>query len=158
MKIITAINRVMNFTAAGVLAVMMLLTVSDVFLRYAFNEPIIGTTELTELMMICVAFLGLGWCAIKRAHLKVDLIVARLSPRTQAIADSITLFASLCLCVFFTWRCFLESVTSIQLGVTSSLLQVPDYPFYFILTLGFALLCVVMVTNVIENIAKAVKE
>ena len=157
MKILTAINRVMIFAAGGVLAAMVLLTMSDVFMRYVFDKPIIGTTEITELMMICVAFLGLGWCAVNRAHLKVDLIMANRSPRTQAIVDSITLISGLCLCVFITWRCFVESVTSMQLGVTFSLLDLPDYPFYFILTLGFASLCVVMVTNVIENIAKAVK-
>ena len=157
MKAINALGRIMNIAASTVLAAMMLLTVCDVFLRYAFDSPIIGTTELTELMMICVAFLGLGWCAVKRAHLQVDLIMARVSPRTQAIVDSITLFAGLCVSAFITWRCFVESVTSMQLGVTSSLIQVPDYPFYFILTLGFTALCVVMVTNMIENIAKAVK-
>jgi TRAP-type C4-dicarboxylate transport system permease small subunit len=148
----------MNFAAAGVLAAMMLLTVSDVFLRYSFSRPIIGTTELTEIMMICVAFLGLAWCAVKRGHLKVDLVMAHFSPRIQAIVDSITLLAVLGLCVFITWRSFLESITVMRLGSTSSLLEVPDYPFYFILTFGFAILCVVMVTNLIEVVAKAVKE
>ena len=148
----------MNFAAAGVLAAMTLLTVSDVFLRYAFNRPIIGTTELTELMMVCVAFLGLAWCAIKQGHLKVDLVMSRFSPGSQAVVDSITLAAGLCVCAFITWRSFQESMTVLRIGSTSSLLDVPDFPFYLVLTLGFAVLCLVMAANLIQNIARGLKK
>ena len=139
------------------MAAMMLLTVSDVSLRYFFNRPIIGVTELTELFMVCVGFLGLAWCATKGGHLKVGLVMSRFSARVQAIVNSITLLASLCLCVFITWRSFLESMTSLRLGSTSSLLEVPDYPFYFMLTLGFTMLCLAIATELIQNIAKELK-
>lgn len=157
MKIITRLSRVLNIAAACAMAVMMLLTVSDVFLRYFFNRPIIGVTELTELLMVCVGFLGLAWCATKGQHLKVDLVMSRFPARVQTNVDSITLFAGLCVCVFITWQSFLESMTSLRFHSTSSLLKVPDYPFYFVLTLGFAILCLAIAIELIQNIAKGFK-
>ena len=108
MKIINSLSRILNIAASGVLAAMMFLTVSDVLLRYFLRRPILGATELTENMMVCLAFLGLAWCAVQEGHLKVDLVMTHFSPRVQAIVDSITSCAGLILVALIAWRGFLR--------------------------------------------------
>ena len=147
----------MNAIGAGVLVVMMMLTVSDVFMRKTFSQPIAGTMELTELMMVCVVYLALAWCAIGRAHVKVDLVVSRFSPRVQAIIDSITYLLGLGVCAIIIWRNLEESIVVMQLDLTTSLLRVPNFPFFWVLVLGYAVLCLVMITHLIQHLAKAVK-
>ncbi|PKN32514.1 MAG: hypothetical protein CVU61_17745 [Deltaproteobacteria bacterium HGW-Deltaproteobacteria-19] len=157
MKPIRSLSRFMNAVACGVLVLMMLLTVSDVVLRSLLRSPILGTTELTENMMACLAFLALAWCAVERSHLKVDLVMIMLPARVQAIVDSLTLLAGLCLVGLISWRSFLEAMVVKELNIESSLLRIPAYPFYYVMAVGFAILCLVMVVQFVEVVGKAVK-
>lgn len=155
MKIIMSLSRLLGYAATGVLGIMMLLTVADVFSRYFFSRPITGTTEITELMMVIVVFLSLAWCAVTRRHVKVDLLVGTFSPKAQALVDSLTLLAGLGTFAVITWQSFLESM---GVRAKTSILQVPEAPFHWIMTLGFAMLSLVIVTLVIENLARVIKK
>lgn len=156
MKIIHFLSRIMNIFASAVLVAMMLLTVADVCLRYFLGKPILGATELTENMMVCLAFFALAWCAGQQSHLKVDLVVSRFSPRVQAVFDSITSMVGLIVVALIAWRSFLEGVAVRELNIISSLLRIPAYPFYYVVAAGCALLCLMMITQFVENIQKAV--
>lgn len=154
MKIIHLISRISGYVATITLGLMMLLTVADVSLRYFFNAPITGTTEITQLMMVVVVFLALAWCASNGAHVRVDLLVGTFRPRTRAIFDSITLMGALFIYVIITWRSWIESGHT---DTTTSLVGIPLKPFHYILTIGFGLLVLVIVTLIIDNVKKAVK-
>jgi len=156
MTIIHFLSRLLNIFASAVLVAMMLLTVADVCLRYFFNYPILGATELTENMMVCLAFFALAWCARQQGHLRVDLVVSRFSPRMQAVCDSITSMVGLIVVALIAWRSFLEGTAVRELNIISSLLKIPAFPFYYVVAVGCALLSVVMITQVIQNIHKAV--
>ena len=155
MKIIHHLSRLFAYIATGVLGLMMLLTVVDVFLRYFFNSPITGTTEVTEFMMVIVVFPALAWCAVTRRHLKVDLLVSHLPPRIQAIIDFLTLLLALGTFIIITWQSFLESL---DVRTTTSLLNLPHAPFYWILTVSLALFCLSIATLLVENIMKEAKK
>lgn len=154
---IVSASRVMIIVAMVVVVAMMLLTVSDVFLRYIFKNPVPDSQELTEYLMVCVAFLGMAWVAIKGEHITVSLVVSRLSPRSQAIFDSVTYFLGLGVVVLISWRNFSEAPIVRQIGLDSLLLGVPEYPFYLVLAVGLAILCLVMLIQLIQHVSKAVK-
>lgn len=154
MKIIHLLSRLFGYVSTGVLGLMMMLTVADVFLRYFFNAPISGTTEITEFMLVVVVFPALAWCAVTGKHVKVDLIMTHFPPQVQAIVDSITLFLGLGIFVIITWQSFLESKV---VDSTTSLLGLPSAPFYWVMTVGLVLFCLAIATLVIENIVKVVK-
>jgi len=155
-KIINLVSRVAGYVATVVLIALMLLTVSDVFLRYVFANPITGTTELTEMMMVCL-LLALAWCAVEGRHIKVGIVMDRFSPRVQAIVDSITLLAGLGVYIILVWQGFLASLYAWDFDVKSSMLDVPTFPVYWLLVLSFAMLCIAMVTLLIQRIAELVK-
>jgi TRAP-type C4-dicarboxylate transport system permease small subunit len=139
------------------IVIMMMWTVSDVFLRYVFSAPIPGTTELTELMMVVAGFPALAWSALRREHIKVDILMSRRSPRVQAIADSIFYLLGLGICILITWRGLVESMVVLRAGLISSVLRVPDFPFHLVLVAGYIVLCVAMVPLLIQSIVKGVK-
>ena len=157
MKVLAAIVRAVNVVAVVVLAAMMMLTTADVFLRYTFAKPIMGVTEITEFMMVTLGFLALSWCAFQRGHQKVDILMARFSPRFQAITDSTTLLAGLLGFAMVAWSGFANGMEVLKTGHTKSLLYIPIGPFFLVLAAGSALFCVVMVTILAEHIKKAVK-
>jgi TRAP-type C4-dicarboxylate transport system permease small subunit len=157
MKAIRFLTRIMNMAASGMLGAMMLLTVADVCLRYFLRKPILGATEITENLMVCLTFFAVAWCAAQGSHLKVDLVMGRLSPRVQAFFDGLTTLAGLCLVILIAWRSFAEAGAMRELNIVSSLLKIPAYPFYYVVALGSAMLCLIMVVQLIENVGKAVK-
>ena len=157
MKVINSLSRIMNIAASIVLAAMMLLTVSDVFLRYLFRKPILGTTEITENMMACLAFFALAWCAAQHSHLKVDLVMSFFSTRVQAVIDSLTCLIGLGVVALIAWRNFLEGMVVRDLNIVSSLIKIPSFPFYFVISLGCAILCLEILLQIIDNIGKTVR-
>ena len=150
------VSRGSNLIGQATLVAIMVLTVADVGLRYLLNLPILGSTEITEYMMVCLV-LGMAWCALRGRHIKVDLIIRRFPARIQAIVSSITLSVSLAVYIIITWRTLLEAISVQKTHLASSILKISTYPFYYVLAFGLFMLCVVMVTLIAENIAKAVK-
>ena len=72
------VGRVMQLTLEGVagatLFAMMLLTTADVAGRFFFNSPILGTVELTQLMLAALVFLSLPVVCWREEHVSVDLL------------------------------------------------------------------------------------
>ncbi|MFW3616998.1 MULTISPECIES: TRAP transporter small permease [Halomonadaceae] len=72
------VGRVMQLGLEGVagatLFAMMLLTTADVAGRFFFNSPILGTVELTQLMLAAVVFLSLPVVCWREEHVSVDLL------------------------------------------------------------------------------------
>ena len=152
MKIIDSIPRITGLVAMGVLFLMMLLTVADVLLRATVNKPIIGTTEITEQMMVAVVFLGFGWCALQGRHIRVDLFASRYPPGTQWVIDLIMNFVGLVLVAMMCWRPFVTTLTVQQLGLTCAYIGVPKYPFYALAAFGWAVLFVAIATLFVKRI------
>jgi TRAP-type C4-dicarboxylate transport system permease small subunit len=153
-RVVNDVSRWLSYLGAFALFLMMLLTTVDVIGRYFFRSPIPGGTEITEAMMVVIAFPVLAWCAAKRKHVEVEILMSRFSKKVQAITSVITTFAILAIYTLVTWQSFVysENVTTV-----ASLLRFPLYPFYWVLTAGFAVLCLVVLIQLIESIVKAVK-
>jgi TRAP-type C4-dicarboxylate transport system permease small subunit len=153
-KVIYSLNRWLGYLASVMLGLMMLLTVADVTGRYFLNSPITGATEISRLMMIIIVFPALGWAALSRLHVKVDILVTRFPQRVQAIISIITLLIALGTYGAITWRSFLESTV---VNRQTSLLELSFTPFYWVMSVGFAVFCLAIAALVVENIAKALK-
>jgi len=137
------------------MGLMMLLTVADVSGRYFFNSPITGATEISRLMMVLIVFPALGWAALGRTHVKVDILVSRLPQKVQAIVNAVTLLIALGTYSLITWRSFLEAAV---VNRKTSLLALPFTPFYWLMSVGFAIFCLAIVVLIIENMVKVVKK
>ena len=157
MKKIEALSRIAGLVAMGVLFLMMLLTVADVFLRAVFNKPIIGTTEITEQMMVAVAFLGFGWCATQDRQIRVDLFVSRYRPGTKRRVDLVVTLAGMVLVAVICWRTLLTTLTVYRLGITCAYIGVPKYPFYALAACGWAVLLLAMASLFIKSLKERVQ-
>lgn len=83
------ISSLVGRLSAWALLALMLVIVTDVFLRRWF---IIGSTKLQELEWHLHGFLflmGLGWAYSKNAHVRIELVSERLSARTRAWIEMI---------------------------------------------------------------------
>ncbi len=145
----------MGYVGALVLFVMMLITVADVFARYVLNNPIGGVTEMSALMLVIVVGLGLGWCALERAHVKVDLITDRLPKKAGFILINIMLILVLMIYGLMTWYTLGEVMESEQF---SSILRISMTPFQWFFWAGLVIFSVCILVIIIENFRKGVKD
>ena len=157
MKTVTSVVNKIGLLGAFSMIGLMMLTVADVFLRKFFNAPILGSYEITEFLLVVLVFFAIPWAALKKANVKVDLIVGELSERVQAGFSSVTCFLSFVVTGFFGWYTIPQAVYIFKLGSVSDMLEIPYYPFYFFVAFGFFTLMFVLFANLIEFVRKAVR-
>ena len=157
-KLVHPAARVLHGAGVGVLALLMLLTASDVTLRYVFNRPIVGSYDLTEYMMAIVVSFGLAYCAFFKGHVSVDIIVSHFPQRVQAVIDSITGLLAVTLFSVITWQSFVYMQLMFDSGLKSSVLLVPKFPFVGLVCLGSAFITIVLLANFLEFLSQAVRK
>jgi TRAP-type C4-dicarboxylate transport system permease small subunit len=156
-RTVTHVSHVLAYASAALILIMMMLTVADVSLRYFFNAPINGTYEVTELLMVCVFAPSLAWTAMRGANVRVDLIINKLPYRAQGVFDSVTCLMSLFVTVIITYFTIKQTIFVYGIKTYSDQLEIPFYPFYIVIAVGFFLLVFAMVSNLIDYMNKAVK-
>ena len=156
-KIIYSIAGKGGFIGSLTMMGLVLLTVADVVLRYFFNSPILGSFELTEFSLILLVFFAIPWGTAQKVNVRVDLLVGTLPARIRAIFDSITCFISLLVTALFAWYTIPQAKYMMKLGSESDMLEIPLWPFYFVVALGFFLLFFVLIGNLIDFIKEAKK-
>ena len=137
------INVFLSAMAGCLVVFLMLSTGIDVVMRYIINEPIDWRIEMSRYALVWITFLGAAWVLKREAHVKMDLVIARLKPRTQSLINSLTYGISAIVCLGLacygaaaTWRYFSVGY------VSSSTLEFPLGPVLAIFPLGFFLLSV----------------
>jgi TRAP-type C4-dicarboxylate transport system permease small subunit len=155
-----ATNRVMVYIAAIALAGMMLLTVADVIGRYFFNNPIRGAYELVGFLLVCAGSWGMGYCQIKKGHIRVDFLLQRFPQKTQAIltvlANLIGLIAFSLLC----WRVILlvHYYLTLPKGNATDTLGIPIAPFVIMLAIGLGMLALVLLFDLVHSVIEVKRQ
>ena len=147
-KAIVALNSVSQVA----LTLMMLLTATDVILRYIFNSPIIFAQEVTELLLVVLVSLGLSYCAIDKEHVNVDVLAGKLSKRWLAIFDSFNGLITLGFFLLIVWRSFVHMDGLAEGGITSLILFIPVFPFVGLIGVGFGLFTIVILMDLTDSI------
>jgi len=139
---------------AGVLTAMMFLTVLDVALRYILNRSLSGAYELVEYMMAVLVPFGIVYCAHKREHITVDLLVERLPRRMQSALSFTT---GLILNLFFlliAWESVVYVWEIYRQRLASAVLDIPAYPFVAAVSIGFLALSLEILVEFLEFITE----
>ena len=151
------ISKLMSRIASVTLVLMMLLTVTDVFLRKVFSQSILGTVEVTEFLLVLVIFFTLADTEVLNGHVKVDLVMSRAGKRVQRVVDMITQFVCFLLCGLITWSTLVYSEQMRTSGEVSQDLWIPVYPFIYIVAVGCAVLALTLLIKFLMALMKVVK-
>lgn len=131
--------------AGGVVLMgMVLLTVVDVGLR-KFHEPIFGRQNISELALLVVVFLAIPYCGRVKGHVSVDLIGTFAGPRFLRVTDVLVNLIGAGIFGILTWRALIAAEHAIKIERVSNLLDIPHWPFYYVIALGSALYAVVQI-------------
>ena len=154
-SVVNPVSRWVHRAGEGTLALMMLLTATDVILRTTVNRPIMGSFEVTELLLTLVIAFTIAYCAVEKGHVIVELVLYRLPQRAQAIINSVTSLFGLGLFILITRYSFIQAGVLRDADATSGALHIPEFPFLIVTSFGFGLLSLVVLMQFLEYISQA---
>ncbi|UPK37424.1 TRAP transporter small permease [Bradyrhizobium sp. 186] len=94
--VLGALERALTVIAVVFLFVIMVLVVTDVFMRYALNRPFSFTYDLIGLYLLAgVFFFTVSDALREHAHVGVDILLSRFSPAGRRLSEIITALAGL---------------------------------------------------------------
>ena len=157
-RVISPVSKVLVGVGATVLAAMMFLTAADVTLRYVFNKPITGAFDLTVYMMVLLFAFALPYCAAKRSHIRVDLLLGRLPEKAQTIINSITAPLGLGFFVMIAWQSIVYMLIQRETNIASSVLLIPRYPFVGLFFIGIACLSIVLLADFLKLLSEVTRK
>ena len=149
MRLIYRIAHIQLAFAMLALLVMGSVTVSDVFLKYVFNRPIVGAYDLVESLLPVVIFHGLPATFLRRQNIVIDLIDHIVSPRWRRRLITTSDAVVLGLLVLITWALFSPARQAFDYGDRKIELSLPLATIWAAVILGMAGVIVAAAANVI---------
>jgi TRAP-type C4-dicarboxylate transport system permease small subunit len=148
-KVTVLLNRILIIVAGVVLAIMIFLTCSNVFIRTVW-VPIKGTYELMGYFGAVITALALGYTQKRQGHIAVDILVLRFSRGTQRIINAINNLICMLFFAIVAWRIAQYATTLWRTGEVTETLRIVYYPFTYSVALGCAVLALVCLTDFLK--------
>ena len=151
-KVLQSVTGKMAMVAQVAIVVCMSLVVVEVIKRAVVVGGIRGSSEIVELLAAVILSMGIGYLTFVKGHVAVGLIVDRFRPRVQAAFDVVTYGISLGFTIWLTQAMANFSLSKLRDGFETGTLQIPLYPFCFVITVALALTCVVLIKDLLKAV------
>jgi len=144
------------FISGIVLGLVTLLVCTDIVMRYFFNKPIQGSLESSEYGLLFLTLLAAAWLVRKNKHVRMELLVNKLKPATQAYINGITSILCVLICGIVTYYGVLVVIDRFQTGHRlTTTLEPLSYPLMSIIPLCFFLLIIQFIVSAYGYFAEA---
>lgn len=89
---------------AGTLVVFVMVVVgAHVVGRYLFHRPIAWVIEFSEYSLLYIVLLGSAWLLKSEGHVTVDILIHRLTPKSQSLLNFVTSILGIMACLILVW-------------------------------------------------------
>jgi TRAP-type transport system small permease protein len=144
-------DALLGVAASAILFAMMLLTVVDVVARYAFNRPLRGAFEVTELMLLVLIFAGLPLVSFSDEHAVMDFIDRVLRPRPQRWLERFVQLVNAVFMFFLAWLVWLKANRIWGYRDTTDVLRIVYGPFVYFMAVTLALAGLIHLYKMLER-------
>jgi len=149
LKTVSKLSTVMYALSAIVLSFMMLLTVSDVILRY-MGRPIPGTYELVGLSGAVAIGFAIPYTSLVRGHVFVEFLIDRMEKGRREVVLIFTKILILLLFIAFGVYLFITGRDMAASGEVTQILRLPFYPVAYAVGVACFVECLVMVSDIVK--------
>lgn len=157
-RALKALEKSMSFIAMIMLLGFMLLGTANVIARFVFNSPIIGATEIAQLMMAGSFLLALASTQQKKQHTAMTDLVVRYPAKARLVVEFAILFISLILFGIMTWRSTAAVISMWEYGELVEIIRIPAAPFRLLLPVGAFVLCLELINQMLQLLSKKNKK
>ncbi|MFH1934410.1 MAG: TRAP transporter small permease [Pseudomonadota bacterium] len=146
------LDRVMEGLAwfAGLLMLFALITVCvDVVMRYFFNNPTGWVLQFSEYILLYIPFLAAAYVLKEESHIKIDIVLNRLSEKAQALMNMVTSILGFFVLVVLTYYGALITFDYYQRKVpTIEYLKIPECLVIIVIPIGCFLFSIQFIRRV----------
>ena len=137
-KSIRHLISVLSVIAGIFLLVIIGLTVADVGLRNLAGKSILGTIDISSLLLVSIAFLGLSSAEVDGRHVSVNILEVHLSHKIRCIFSLIRTVLFVAIAMTITWGIFGTLISAIERQeTTNGILRILTWPTKFLLLISF---------------------
>ena len=144
------LNDVIMILAGVLLWGQMAIVNIEIFSRY-LGRPTTWVAEISSILILWIPFMIGGWVLRKEAHVKMDLLIEHLSPRSQALVNFITSLIGVIVMLIVTVAGFITAVYWIG-NKTPTMLMLPRSPIISIIFVGSLLFTIQFFIRALENL------
>lgn len=113
---------------------------ADVVMRYCFNKPIPGMTEIVTMAVVLMIYLSLGYSFAEGGFVKVEMLVRFFPPKIRLIVEFFTLMIFLFIFGLIFWQATkFAMVSTLKREYVWGLINIPLYPSKWAVAVGFLL-------------------
>ncbi len=138
--IVSRLEDFLTSIAAIVIMFIMCFATAQVVSRKVFSYPLWGFIDIIEIVMVSFAFLAIAYCQRLGGHIRMELVVRRLSGRSLWIAEFLGVLAALVIIFWlmvFGWDFFMRAF---QLGDSTIDRDLPIWPAKLVIPIAFFVL------------------
>ena len=154
-RLIDSINELIGKVIMWLILGAVLISAGNAIMRKAFNVGSNAYLEIQWYLFSAVFMLGVGYVMLKNVHVRIDFVSSKLSKRTNAIIDSLGIvifLIPLCLILItLSWPFFVNAWNSGEMSQNAGGLI--RWPAYLLMPLGFGLLFVQALSELVKRIA-----
>lgn len=154
-RLIDYVNELVGRAVAWLVLVAVLVSAGNALMRYAFNVGSNAWLEIQWYLFSAVFLLAAGWALKRNAHVRIDVLAARFSPRTQAwieIFGALFFLMPMALVILYlSWPMFVQSYAGHEMSSDAGGLV--RWPVKLLIPAGFALLVLQGVSEAIKRFA-----
>ena len=133
------INRLAEWSLAGIGLAMVVVVAAQVFCRYVLNHSLFWSEELARYLLVWLTFLGATVAYHRRVHPSIDMLQARVGP---GVARAMTIAGHLTALFFFGVLTIygLQFAHFVRAQISPAL-QIPKWTVMLVLPLSGTILC-----------------
>ncbi|MEX6505888.1 TRAP transporter small permease [Jiella sp. M17.18] len=120
------------------MAVMMMTTVVDVFLRYVFNAPVNGAYDLVEISLLVSVYFALPTVILEDHAIRIDLVDGFVSPGVAVMLKRLALVATVAVLCFLLWAMIEPATEAYDFGDVKLELGFPTWIIWCFALFGLA--------------------
>jgi len=133
----------------------MMLVVVEVFMRYVLHQPLMLADEFSAYMLVAVSYLGTAYTWRQGGHVRVTVLVSRLSSRTAGWMRFIGLILVLIFMIELDRVSYKMITYALQINLRSSTwLMFPLFWPQLAVFIGFVLLTLLLGIDIVKTFIK----
>ena len=149
--IVEALSRACGFLAGVLLTVAMVVVCQMIVMRYFFRAATTWQTDVVVFSATAAIFMGAPYVLLKKAHVGVDVIQLLFAARPRLFLERLGDVFGLLFCLVMTVATAIYFYEALDGGwTTASIAKVPLWMPLAPMLLGFALLCLQYVAELIK--------
>jgi TRAP-type C4-dicarboxylate transport system permease small subunit len=138
-------NLILNsdlFISGVCMVVLVLLTITAVFVRYVLNRPFAWIEEIQMILFLWAAVFGASVAFREGSHIAIEIVVDLLPRRVQKIIEAIIAIMIFCSLIYMLYLQIGRCSDLIQSGRASNILRIPMWLDYFGVAIAFLFMAI----------------